>query len=451
MNSTVPVHVVGAGLAGCEAAWQLAQQGIKVHLFEMRPGKKTGAHLTDDFAELVCSNSLGSKLPDRATGLLQAEMKTLGSLIIRCAEEAAVPAGALAVDRVAFSASVTRELSQHPLITIERREITTVPEGPAVIASGPLTSHPLAASLREFLGQDHLYFYDALSPIVEADSLDRSICFRASRRDAPGEETGDYLNCPLNREEYLAFVHALVAAERIELRDFEKNDSHFFEGCLPIEVLAARGEESLAFGPMRPIGLIDPRTGRRPHAVVQLRQDNLAGSLYNLVGFQTNLKWGDQERVLRLIPGLAQAEFIRLGQMHRNTYINAPSLIDATMQLRTRPDLFFAGQIVGVEGYAGNAASGLWAGINLARRLTGREPWILPRETMMGSLFHYVSHAEPKDFQPMKANFGLFPELTPKPKAKFERYRAYASRALNCLGKEIDFQTGGPLDRAGQA
>jgi methylenetetrahydrofolate--tRNA-(uracil-5-)-methyltransferase len=380
----------------------------------------------------VCSNSLGSKLPDRATGLLQAEMKRLNSLIIRCAEETAVPAGgALAVDREVFSRRVTELLSSHPRIEFLREEVTTLPPAPCVIASGPLTSEALAASIREELGSDYLYFFDAISPIVEADSLDRSICFRASRRDPTDQAQGDYLNCPMNKSEYETFVAALIAAEKIQLRDFEQG--HFFEGCLPIEILAARSPEALAYGPMRPIGLTDPRSGKRPWAVVQLRQDNLAGSLYNLVGFQTNLKWGEQERVLRLIPGLAQAEFVRLGQMHRNTYINSPTLLHPTMELRSRAGIFFAGQIVGVEGYAGNAASGLLAGINLARYLSQEPLFTLPRETMLGALSHYVTHTEPKNFQPMKANFGLFPELVPKPKEKPQRAAAYAERALQTL------------------
>jgi len=432
-----PVHVVGAGLAGSEAAWQLAERGHRVVLSEMRPVVQTPAHLTDRFAELVCSNSLGSDLPDRASGLLHAEMRLLGSFILDCAAKAAVPAGnALAVDRDRFAAIVTERLSSHPRIEVRREEVQEVPkEGVAVIASGPLTSTPLAASIRELTGTDALYFYDAIAPIVEHESLDLSICFRSSRynKNADGEQSeGDYLNCPLNKEEYYRFVAALKAAERIPLRDFEKEDEQFFESCLPIEVLASRGDDALAYGPMRPVGLTDPRTGRRPWGVVQLRQDNLAGSLYNLVGFQTNIKWGEQERVLRLIPGLEKAEFVRLGQMHRNTFINSPRLLDPALFLRERPDLFFAGQIVGVEGYAGNAATGLLAGINAARRIEGRPPVVLHAETMLGALCRYITHAEPKHFQPMKANFGILPELpaAERPRDKQLRGGAYSRRAL---------------------
>ncbi|MDE1169726.1 MAG: methylenetetrahydrofolate--tRNA-(uracil(54)-C(5))-methyltransferase (FADH(2)-oxidizing) TrmFO [Verrucomicrobium sp.] len=430
-------HVIGAGLAGAEAAWQLAERGHRVLLSEMRPVRPTPAHLTDRFAELVCSNSLGSDVPDRAGGLLHAEMRRMGSFILQCAEAARVPAGAaLAVDREKFSEEVTRRLEAHPRVTVRREEVTAVPaSGVTVMASGPLTSGPLAASIRELTGTDALYFYDAISPIVDRDSLDMAVCFRASRHGRGEQAEGDYINCPLNQEEYRRFVAALAAAERIPLRDFEREDAAFFEGCLPIEVLASRGEDALAYGPMRPVGLDDPRTGRWPHAVVQLRQDNLAGSLYNLVGFQTNLKWGEQERVLRLIPGLEKAEFVRLGQMHRNTFINAPLLLDETLQFRARPDLFFAGQIVGVEGYAGNAATGLLAGWNAARRLEGSPPLSLPRETMLGALCWYVSHAEAKHFQPMKANFGVLPELPAgsRPREKAKRGAAYSARALASL------------------
>ena len=433
-------HVIGAGLAGSEAAWQLAESGHRVLLSEMRPVRPTAAHLTDRFAELVCSNSLGSDVPDRAGGLLHAEMRQLGSLILSCAEATRVPAGgAIAVDRERFAEEVTRRIETHPNIEIRREEVTAIPPPVPgriiVMASGPLTSDALATSLRELTGTEALYFYDAISPIVEQESLDMSLCFRSSRYGRGEQEEGDYLNCPLNEDEYRRFVSALIAAEKIPLRDFEKEDSHFFEGCLPIEVLAARGEEALAFGPMRPVGLDDPRTGRWPHAVVQLRQDNLAGSLYNLVGFQTNIKWGEQERVLRLIPGLEKAEFIRLGQMHRNTFINSPLLLEPTLRFKTRDDLFFAGQIVGVEGYAGNAATGLLAGRNAARQLAGRNAWTLPKETMLGALCWYVTHAEPKHFQPMKANFGVLPPLDPseRPRDKRERGGAYARRALAAL------------------
>lgn len=428
-------HVIGAGLAGSEAAWQLAERGHRVRLSEMRPVRPTPAHLTDKCAELVCSNSLGSDIPDRASGLLHAEMRKLGSFVLECAETARVPAGgALAVDRERFSEEVTRRLEAHPRIDLRREEITEIPAtGTVVVASGPLTSDALAASLRTLTGTDSLYFYDAIAPIVEGDSLDMEICFRSSRYGRGEQEEGDYLNCPLNETEYNRFIDALLAAEKIPLRDFEKD--LFFEGCLPIEVLAGRGRDALAYGPMRPVGLDDPRTGRWPHAVLQLRQDNLAGSLYNLVGFQTNIKWGEQEKVLRLIPGMERAEFVRLGQMHRNTFINSPLLLEPGMEFRTRPGLFFAGQIVGVEGYAGNAATGLLAGQNAARRLAGLEPRVLPRETMLGALCWYVTHAEAKHFQPMKANFGVLPELAKESRPRDKRLRAgaYAKRALEAL------------------
>ncbi|MDX2077428.1 MAG: methylenetetrahydrofolate--tRNA-(uracil(54)-C(5))-methyltransferase (FADH(2)-oxidizing) TrmFO [bacterium] len=425
------ITVIGGGLAGTEAAWQLAERGFDVDLYEMRPHKTTGAHVSDRLAELVCSNSLGSKLKDRATGLLQHELKMLNSLLIRCAEESSVPAGgALAVDREVFAQLVGNHIQNHPRIRLIRQEMPIIPNTPTIIASGPLTSPALAQEIAKLSGQDYLYFYDAISPIVTLESIDMTIAFKASRYQRGDEDEGDYINCPMNKEEYITFVTALRNAQTAELRDFEREDPNFFEGCLPIEQLASRGEDTLAFGPMRPVGLKDPRTGNRPHAVVQLRRDNLTGSLYNIVGFQTNIKWGDQETVLRLIPGLQNAEFIRMGQMHRNTFINAPTLLNATMQFRTRKDLYFGGQITGVEGYVGNIATGLIAAVNLARNLNGESEFILPQTTMIGSLCHYVSHAEPKHFQPMKANFGLLPELPKRFKSKVERYTAYADRAL---------------------
>jgi methylenetetrahydrofolate--tRNA-(uracil-5-)-methyltransferase len=427
----LPVKIIGGGLAGSEAAWQLAERGFRVQLYEMRPHKMTGAHVSDRFAELVCSNSLGSKLPDRASGLLQAELKLLGSLLINCAERAAVPAGgALAVDRDLFAGFVTEVLEQHPNIQIVREEVETVPSGPTIIATGPLTADALARDITRLAGQDHLYFYDAVAPIVTAESINMDVAFFASRYKRGEVEEGDYINCPMNREQYSRFVEALQAAEKAELRDFEREDPRFFESCLPIEQIAARGEDALAFGPMRPVGLRDPRTGQRPYAVVQLRRDNLAGSLYNLVGFQTNIRWGEQERILRLIPGLENAEFVRMGQMHRNTFINSPALLLPTMQFRSRHSLFFAGQITGVEGYAGNIATGIVAAINMARFLIGRPGWIVPPTTMIGALCHYVTHAEPEHFQPMKANFGILPDLPVYIKNKRERYQAYAERAL---------------------
>lgn len=434
MSQYSELIVIGGGLAGTEAAWQAAQRGIRVSLYEMRPVRQTPAHTGDRLAELVCSNSLGSALPDRAPGLLKAEIRRLDSLIMQAADEAAVPAGgALAVDREKFAGAVTRRIESHPLIDLHREELTRIPDTPTIIATGPLTSPALAEAIVALAGKEYLYFYDALSPIVEADSINMTVAFRASRYDRGEQEEGDYLNCPLDETEYRAFVAALRTAERIELKQFEQEDPHFFEMCLPAEEIARRGDQALAFGPMRPVGLTDPRTGRRPHAVLQLRQDNLAGTLYNLVGFQTNLKWGEQQRVFRLIPGLEQAEFMRYGMMHRNTYLNSPSLLSPTMQFRTRPDLFFAGQITGVEGYVGNAATGLLAGLNAARLLRGQPPVILPPTTMLGALCHYVTHAEPKDFQPMKANFGLMPPLEHAVRHKQARYQAYSDRALQDL------------------
>jgi len=423
--------VIGGGLAGCEAAWQAAERGVEVVLYEMRPRRMTPAHVSDRLAELVCSNSLGSDLPDRAPGLLKAELRRLGSLVLACADATRVPAGsALAVDRERFAEEVTRRIEAHPRIQVVREEVVQIPDGPVIIATGPLTSEPLAQAIAELTGREYLYFYDAMAPIVAADSIDMSIAFRASRY---GKGGADYINCPMTEEEYDRFVEALVTAERIPLRDFEQEDPRFFEGCLPIEVLAARGRDALAYGPLRPVGLVDPRTGRRPYAVVQLRRDNVAGTLYNMVGFQTNLRYGEQERVFRMIPGLEQAEFVRYGQMHRNTFLNAPLLLEPTMAFRGRPGLFFAGQITGVEGYVGSIGSGWVAGVNAARFVLGQKPLILPPTTMLGALCRYVSHADPTVFQPMKANFGLLPPLPQRIRDKAQRYRAYAQRALTDL------------------
>ncbi|MCP4427948.1 MAG: methylenetetrahydrofolate--tRNA-(uracil(54)-C(5))-methyltransferase (FADH(2)-oxidizing) TrmFO, partial [Chloroflexi bacterium] len=365
-----------------------------------------------------------------ASGLLKAELRGLGSMVLDCAEKAAVPAGSsLAVDRDLFAACVTERIESHPNIELIREEVTAVPDSPCIIATGPLTSQALTAVISRLTGQNHLYFYDALSPIVNYESIDMNIAFRQSRHDKGEQEEGDYINCPLTQAEYERFYEALITAETISLRQFEREDPRFFEGCMPIEALANRGRKSLAFGPMRPVGLIDPRTGKRPYAIVQLRQDNLAGTLYNIVGFQTNLKWGAQRRVLRLIPGLENAEFMRYGMMHRNTYINSPQMLHPTMQFRRRANLFFAGQIVGVEGYVGNIASGLVAGVNAGRLLNGRHPAIWPPNSMIGALCHYVAHAEAKSFQPMKANFGLLPPPQNKMN-KTERYRWYSRRAL---------------------
>ncbi len=480
ISSSPSVVVIGAGLAGAEAAWQAAQQGAWVTLYEMRPDRTTPAHTTGDMAELVCSNSLGSNLPDRALGLLKNELRRLGSLIIVCADQTAVPAGdALAVDRAAFSRAVTQAIAGHPNIEVRREEVTelALPQSPplaggraTVVATGPLTSPALAEAIRQLAGQDSLYFFDAMAPIVTAESVDMTVVWRGDRwggvkgrgahragvRDqgqksgAGSREqrvscscllaycrpasSGDYINCPLSRDEYYAFVDAVRGAEKISLREFEQDEAarRYFEACLPIEVLAGRDPDALAFGPMTPKGLRDPRTDRRPWAVVQLRQDNAAGTLYNLVGFQTNLKWSEQERVLRLIPGLAHAEFVRFGQMHRNTYIVSPRLLRPTLQWHDRDALFFAGQITGTEGYVGSTAGGWLAGRNAAWVAAGLAPLSLPATTMMGALFRYItqdvttSHAG--RFQPMKANFGLLPELPERDKR--QRHAAYAARAL---------------------
>lgn len=429
--------VIGGGLAGCEAAYQAARLGVAVHLYEMRPGKMTPAHAGEQLAELICSNSLGSDGLDRAAGVLKAELRQAGSMLMAAADQQRVPAGsALAVDRGGFSAEVTRRILEHPLITLHREEVTTLPEeGPVVVASGPLTSPALAETLIGLTGTEALFFFDAIAPIVELDSIDFNLAFRASRYGHGEEEEGDYINCPMDEAEYRRFYEALINAERIELRDFERQEAQFFEACLPVEILAGRGEQALAFGPLRPVGLTDPRTGHRPHAVVQLRQDNAAGTLYNLVGFQTNLKYGEQDRVLRLIPGLEQAHFVRYGSMHRNTYLNAPRLLAPTLQLQARPDLIFAGQIAGLEGYAGNIAGGWLAGINAARLILGQELVVPPPETMVGALIHYITHAEAKNFQPMKANFGLMPELTQRIRSKRDRGAAYSKRALAAMTK----------------
>lgn len=446
--------IIGGGLAGSEAAWQLAERGIQVDLFEMRPKVATGAHVTGACAELVCSNSLGSNLPDRASGLLKEELRRMGSLLIRCADETAVPAGGcLAVDREAFSTRVTRALEGHPQIRIIREEATAIPSGPTILASGPLTSNALSTSLARLSGENHLYFFDAISPILDAESIELPPAFRGSRYDRGEQEEGDYINCPLNREEYEAFIDALLSAERIRLESFETaidegvhaGMHEYFEGCLPVEILARRGREALAYGPMRPVGLTDPRSGRRPYACLQLRQDNLAASCFNMVGFQTNLKFPEQKRVFGMIPGLAQAEYLRYGQMHRNTFVNAPALLRSTLQWHDRDDLLLAGQITGVEGYAGNIATGVLAGINLARLMKGQAPWILPADTMLGALCHYISHAAASDFQPMKANFGILPPLDlgslPKKPGKRDRAARYSQRALESLQSYLESES----------
>jgi methylenetetrahydrofolate--tRNA-(uracil-5-)-methyltransferase len=376
--------------------------------------------------------------------LLKEEMRRLGSLIIACAEESAVPAGgALGVDREVFAERVTGRILGHPNIEVRRQEVTHILDGPCIVATGPLTSPELAEEIVALTGQDQLYFFDAMAPIVEAESINMEVAFRASRYGRGEQDEGDYINCPLAEGEYNDFVDALVAAEVIPLRDFEREDKRFFEACLPVEVIAARGRDTLAFGPLRPVGLTNPRSGRRPHAVVQLRQDNLAATLYNMVGFQTNLRWGEQKRVFRMIPGLESAEFLRYGQMHRNTFLNSPALLDPTLRFRMpTPNpgdlIWFAGQITGTEGYVGSAMSGLVAGLNVSRYLRGQPALIFPQTTMIGALLYYICHAEPNDFQPMKANYGLMPPLERRVRGKRERYQAYARRALVDLRSFVD-------------
>lgn len=436
--------MIGGGLAGSEAAWQLACRGVEVHLYEMRPKLQTGAHQGGQLAELVCSNSLGSQLPDRASGVLMAELELMGSLLLRCARDQAVPAGgALAVDRLSFARGVTEQIAHHPRVRVIREEVKVIAgEGVVIVASGPLTSPSLSEALERLAGREHLYFFDALAPIIESGSIDPSRTFRASRYGRGVDEAGDYFNCPMTEPEYHAFVDALLTAERIPLRTFEEavrdgvkaGMDRYFEGCLPVEVIAERGRMALAYGPMRPVGLRDPRTGRRPYAVAQLRQDNLAGTLYNLVGFQTNLTYPEQRRVFRMIPGLGDAEFARYGQMHRNTFMNSPVLLKPTLQFRGRESLFFAGQITGVEGYLGNIATGLLAGVNAARVVDGLRPLVLPVETLVGALCHYVTHAEPRTFQPMKANFGILPEFGDGVRRdRRQRARAHAERSAIAL------------------
>ncbi|WP_406678401.1 methylenetetrahydrofolate--tRNA-(uracil(54)-C(5))-methyltransferase (FADH(2)-oxidizing) TrmFO [Moorella sp. ACPs] len=419
--------IIGGGLAGSEAAWQAARRGIKVELWEMRPGKMTPAHRTGYLAELVCSNSLRADTLENAAGLLKAEMRLARSLIMAVAEECRVPAGkALAVDREEFAARVTAALEAEERITIIREEARAVPvQGPVIIATGPLTSPALAESLKGLTGAEYLYFYDAAAPIVTAESLNYSRIFKASRYGR-GEE--DYLNCPLNEEEYRRFYEALITAERHPRHEFEPEV--VFEGCMPVEVMARRGPDTLRFGPMRPVGLVDPATGKEPYAVVQLRRDNLAGTLYNLVGFQTSLKWGEQERVFRLIPGLEEAEFVRFGVMHRNTYINSPQVLKPTLQLKEQPHVFLAGQLTGVEGYIESAASGLVAGVNAARLIKGQDPLTLPPATAHGALLHYITDPTHSPLQPMHINFGLLPPLERRVKSREVRNRALAERAL---------------------
>lgn len=423
------VNVIGAGLAGSEAAWQIAQAGVPVRLYEMRPVKSTEAHHTENFAELVCSNSLRGNSLANAVGVLKEEMRRLDSVVVTSADETAVPAGgALAVDRDNFSQLITKKVKEHPLVTVIHEEVTELPEGITVVASGPLTSEPLAKAIQAFNGSDGFYFYDAAAPIVEKSSIDMDKVYLKSRYDK-GEAA--YLNCPMNKEEFEAFRDALVTAEVAQLKEFEKEK--YFEGCMPIEVMAGRGPKTMLFGPMKPVGLEDPKTGKRPHAVIQLRQDNAAASLYNIVGFQTHLKWGEQKRVFRMIPGLENAEFVRYGVMHRNSFMNSPELLTQTYATKKRPNLFFAGQMTGVEGYVESAASGLVAGLNAANLALGKDTVIFPQETVIGSMAYYITHAEGKHFQPMNANFGLLPELPERIKDKKLRYATLAERALTAL------------------
>ena len=442
------IRIIGGGLAGCEAAWQAAERGVTVTLHEMRPVHQTEVHQTGQLAELVCSNSLRADKLDNAVGLLKEEMRRLGSLVMRAADATRVPAGAaLAVDRGQFAEFITRAISGHPAITLVRDEVTDIPESrgpgePAIVATGPLTSVRLAAAIAQLVGQEYLYFYDAISPIVLADTIDRDQVFRASRwgrslrpDDRPAgpacgadDGEGDYLNCPMTAAQYASFYDALAHAETASVHDLDREK--FFEGCLPIEVLAHRGIDTLRFGPMKPVGLVDPKTGRMPYAVVQLRQDNLAAEHFSLVGFQTQLKWGEQARVLRMIPGLARAEFVRFGLVHRNTYINGPAVLCDTWQTRLRPDLLLAGQISGVEGYVESAASGLLAGLNAAALSADREPSCPPRSTAIGALAHYVSHGAAGTYQPTNITFGIMEPLATSPRNKLARRLAIADRAL---------------------
>ena len=419
--------VIGAGLAGCEAAWQLARRGVPTTLIEMKPDKYTPAHHHAGFAELVCSNSLRSDQLTNAVGLLKEEMRQLGSLVMRAADATRVPAGgALAVDREAFSQYITDAVSGHPLITVEHAEVTQLPARNAIIATGPLTSDALAAQIAALPGLQTLNFFDAAAPIVSGESLDMDKVFRQSRYG----RGDDYLNCPMSREEYEAFYQALLSAEKADVHGFD--GTQVFEGCMPIEVMAARGEMVMAFGPMKPVGLTDPRTGCEPYAAVQLRAENAAGTMYNLVGFQTRLKWGEQKRVFSMIPGLEHAEFLRYGVMHRNTFLHSPGFLDANYQMISRPGVYFAGQMTGVEGYVESASSGMVAGISLARQLLGLAPVDFTQLTAIGALAHHVAHAS-GDFQPMNANFGLIAPCERRIRNKQERYGQIAARALNVI------------------
>ena len=430
------VNVIGAGLAGCEAAWSLARYGINVRLYEMKPQKFTPAHKYGGFAELVCSNSLKAARLESAAGLLKAEMEMLGSLTVPCAKENSVEAGgALAVDREKFSDAVTEKIKNSPYIEVIEEEVTKLPEGTTIIATGPLTSGAMADVIKKLCGEG-LSFYDAAAPIVTYESLDQDKVFFASRYD---RGDADYINCPMNKEEYQAFYRALIGAERVQLKDFETHPFSVYEGCMPIEVLSSRGEDTMRFGPMKPVGITDKRTGKRPYAVVQLRRENREATLFNLVGFQTNLKFGEQKRVFSMIPGLENAEFMRFGVMHRNTFINSPVLLNADFSMRERPEIYFAGQMTGVEGYMESAASGIIAGTAAARKILGLEPISLPRDTMLGALSAYISDPfNDGKFQPMGANMGILPDIGVRIKDKKEKYGVYAKRAVDSLRGELD-------------
>ncbi len=441
------ISIIGGGLAGSEAAWQAANQGIRVILYEMRPHVQTGAHKTDKLGELICSNSLGSNLPDRATGQLLFELKRLNSILIQIADQTCVPAGgALAVDRELFSSLVTQKLESHPNIQIIREEVKSIPDGICIIASGPLTSPAMMDNISKFVGDDSLFFFDAIAPIISKESIDMSIAFRASRYERGVDEDGDYINCPFNENEYGHFIQELTDAERIQLHDFETDiekgvhagSGFYFERCLPVEVLARRERMAMAYGPMRPVGLYNPHTGRRPFAVIQLRQDDLADSMYNMVGFQTNLTFREQKRVFRMIPGLENAEFLRYGQMHRNSFLCSPKFLTKGLNHREEPRLFLAGQLIGVEGYAGNIATGLLAGINAARYAKGADGIVLPPDTMLGALIEYITQANPDNFQPMKANLGLLPPITlTRRVSKKDRHALVTKRARTKIDEFI--------------
>ena len=448
------VIVIGGGLAGTEAAWQIAQAGVPVTLYEMRPVRSSPAHHSEELAELVCSNSFGAMASDRAAGLLHEELRRLGSIVIHTADKHSVPAGgALAVDRAVFSHDLTVTLDNHPLIELRREELTAIPQGQVVVlATGPLTSPQLAENLRQFTGMEYFSFFDAASPIIVGESINRDIAFLASRYDK-GEAA--YLNCPMNKEQYLHFQQELSNAEQAELKDFERENAKFFEGCLPIEELAQRGEDTMRYGPLKPVGLFDSRLGdfrdpanreKRPYGVVQLRQEDKAGQLWNMVGFQTNLRWGEQKRVFRLIPALENAEFVRMGVMHRNTFINSPQLLHPTLQFKNNQNILAAGQLIGTEGYTAASAGGWLAGTNAARLILGLEPVTIPPTTMMGALFEFISSASAKHFQPMPPNFGIIPQLPSRIKNKRERYGKYRDRSLADLTawKNNNFKSSNP-------